>query len=295
MALLAFLWLFSQSASPFWTHWGDGKAELSSYTVTQSRYGQPREATVALIYVTEPFYKTRQVKAERPRPGEPDVIQVLKLNRVKKFRTGIYDYSLMSSVFTPVNDYKLGAVSFSKGTPLKIVFSGQEWCGTVFHQLNRREKGMQSRVFSYFGTEGDTDEQLSTEGGVYFADDLFIAVRELLAPMPTGPISLYQTLENSRLFHTPLAPVQASVSKKDSTFRFGRKAVQTTTEWTIATSTSEWRFSVSKQYPRVILAYQYRDGAAIVERGVIKTTKRLPYWELHDSDDEHYARELGVK
>ncbi len=294
MALIALLFLLAQNASPFWNHWGDGKAELSSYTVTQSRYGQPREAMVTLIYVTEPFYKTRQVKAERPRPGEPDVIQVLKLNRIKKFRTGIYDYSLLSSVFAPVNDYKMEKTSLAKGSPLKITFSGQEWCGMVFHQLNRQPDGMQSRLFSYFGTEGDTDELLSTEGPAFFADELFIAVRELLAPMPTGSITLYQTLENSRLFHTPLAAMQASVSRKDSSYRRGRSQIPTT-EWTIAAGTLEWRFSVDKKYPHLILAYQYRDGAAVVERGVIKTTKRLPYWELHDNDDEHYAKELSAE
>lgn len=294
MALFAFLLLLAQNASPFWTHWGDGKAELSSYTVTQSRYGQPREATTTLIYVTEPFYKTRQVKAERPRPGDPDVIQVLKLNRVKKFRTGIYDYSLLSSVFAPVNDYKIDNTSFPKGSPLKITFSGQEWCGMVFHQLNRRQNGLQSRSFSYFDNEGDTDEMLSADGPAYFADELFIAVRELLRPFSTGQITLYQTLENSRLFHTPLVPLQASVSKKDSTYRKGRSQLPTT-EWTITAGTLEWRFTVDRQYPRIILAYQYRNGATVVEHGVLKATRRLPYWELNDNDDERYAKDLGVK
>lgn len=294
MATISFLFLLLQSTAPFWTHWGDGKAELSSYSVSQQRYGQTREAEATLIYVTEPFYKSRQVKAEQPRSGDPDVIQVLKLNRVKKFRTGIYDYSLLTSVFAPVNDYSIDKAALSKGNPLKITFSGQEWCGTVFHQLNRRSHGMQSRVFSYFDKEGDTDETLRTDRTTYFADELFIAVRELLAPMRTGQITLYQTLEYSRLLHTPLAPVQAVVTRKDSTFRRGRVQLPTT-EWIIAAGTTEWRFSVDKQYPRLILAYQYRDGSGIVERGIIKATKRLPYWELTDNTDEHYARELGTK
>ena len=37
----------------FYAHWGDGKAEVSSYRIVQSRYGERREAYGVLVFVTE--------------------------------------------------------------------------------------------------------------------------------------------------------------------------------------------------------------------------------------------------
>ena len=42
-------------ADDFWKHWGDGKAELDRYALTQPRYGELRQGTAVLIFVTEDF------------------------------------------------------------------------------------------------------------------------------------------------------------------------------------------------------------------------------------------------
>ena len=39
----------------FKAHWFDGYAEISSYSIDQSRYGEIREGNAVLIYVTEDF------------------------------------------------------------------------------------------------------------------------------------------------------------------------------------------------------------------------------------------------
>lgn len=126
----------------FKNYWFDGTAELSSYQLTQSRYGEPREGKAVLIYVTEDFLNKEQVKANR----KSKVSQtVLKLNRTKKFNTGIYPYSIMTSLFTRLGQKK----------PLaKITTSVQEWCGQAYTQLNRRET-LQISSHSYFEGEAD--------------------------------------------------------------------------------------------------------------------------------------------
>ena len=40
-------------SSDFKAYWFDGTAEISSYKLIQSRYGDPREGEAVLIYVTE--------------------------------------------------------------------------------------------------------------------------------------------------------------------------------------------------------------------------------------------------
>ncbi|MGB2232526.1 MAG: septum formation inhibitor Maf, partial [Flavobacteriaceae bacterium] len=76
----------------FKKYWFAGAAEISSYTLTQSRYGELRSGDAVLIYVTEDFLPNTQVKANNS--GE-NTIKVLKLNATKNFKTGIYPYSIM--------------------------------------------------------------------------------------------------------------------------------------------------------------------------------------------------------
>src|SRR5690606_11722530 len=75
----------------FKSYWFDGQAEITSYTLEQERYGEIREGTAVLIYVTEDFLPGAQVKADQPSETN---IPVLKLNKTKNFITGIYPYSI---------------------------------------------------------------------------------------------------------------------------------------------------------------------------------------------------------
>ncbi|NUM66522.1 hypothetical protein HUU39_14855 [candidate division KSB1 bacterium] len=81
------------AAQDFWSWWGDGKAELSSYQTKTQRYGELREGYAVLVYVTEEISRTTRIKVESDAIPPADRAPVLKLNHVVKFPTGIYDYS----------------------------------------------------------------------------------------------------------------------------------------------------------------------------------------------------------
>ena len=81
-------------------YWYAGLAEVSGYDLLQSRYGEIHEGKAAMIFVTEPFSKKKQVKLDNPGQAGKDNTSVLKLNSTRKFLTGIYPYSMMTSVFT---------------------------------------------------------------------------------------------------------------------------------------------------------------------------------------------------
>src|SRR5207249_3206702 len=87
----------------FWSTWGDGKAELDGYALTQPRYGELRAGTAVLIFVTEDFSDSARVKADPGKHPASDVYPVLKLNFVRDFQTGIYDYNVMTSTFARVD------------------------------------------------------------------------------------------------------------------------------------------------------------------------------------------------
>jgi hypothetical protein len=79
--------------------WFNG-AEISSFTLSQSRYGKNHPGHAELIFVTEPFLTARQVKDES---GKGDSTGVLKLNAHTSFNTGIYSYHTMTSTFRPID------------------------------------------------------------------------------------------------------------------------------------------------------------------------------------------------
>jgi hypothetical protein len=132
----------------FKNYWYAGKAEVNTYHLSQSRYGESREGKAVLIFVTEDFSRKDQVKTDRPAVSDKNKISVLKMNFTKNFITGIYPYSMMLSVFTPVNRDQ-------HASSLKVTMSSQEWCGHVFTQLNLRGKRFAVKSHSYFEQEGD--------------------------------------------------------------------------------------------------------------------------------------------
>jgi len=63
--LLAPLIGMSQLSQTFKNHWFDGFAEINSYELIQSRYGQQRKGKAVLIFVTEDFLAKELVKANQ--------------------------------------------------------------------------------------------------------------------------------------------------------------------------------------------------------------------------------------
>ncbi len=180
-----------RDAQAFEAYWSKGEAELTSYVLEQSRYGEIHPGSAMLIFATEDFSRSRQVRIERPGGPAGDSTRVLKVHLVKSFNTGIYPYSLMTSAFTPLD---------GSGT-LKVTASVQEWNGQVFSQLNRREQGLEIEVRSYFQFEGD---HKATLADLELEDDLFARIRLNPASLNTGVIEILPSLAYLRLAHRPL-------------------------------------------------------------------------------------------
>ncbi len=99
-----------------------------------------------LIFVTEDFSDSLRVKADPGKHAAADVFPVLKLNFVRDFQTGIYDYNVLTSSFFRTE---------SGFAPAKISFSSQEWCGHVYEQLLTRGNKIVGESHSYFDGEAD--------------------------------------------------------------------------------------------------------------------------------------------
>lgn len=187
----------------FGEYWYQGVAELTHFQLEQARYGEIREGDAVLIFVTEDFLAQSQVKYEFGEPKEP-IEKVLKLNANRRFFTGIYPYSTLTSVFTPVDPQHVHS--------LKLTNSVQEWCGQVYSQLNLRDNQYQVISHSYFQKEGDQQLQIAAK---WLEDELWTRLRLNPASLPTGNFEILPSALYLRFRHKPIQLEKATAEITD--------------------------------------------------------------------------------
>ncbi len=188
-----------EQSAEFNAYWYNNEAEITSYKLEQARYGEIHTGKAALIFVTEPFFRQKQVKADNP--NEEDY-SVLKLNFTKKFTTGIYPYSMITSSFTPVN--------YSNAHTLKTTTSSQEWCGHTYTQINNKNGKYIVTAFSYFEDEGDQNFEIKEQ---WLEDEIWSKIRLNPELLPTGKIEMIPSSFYVRLMHKELKVYQAEITK----------------------------------------------------------------------------------
>lgn len=270
--------------------WYAGKAELSSFALQQARYGEIRNGEAVLIFVTEDFSKDKLVKLDDP-DKTGDKIRVLKTNMTKKFVTGIYPYSMMLSVFTPLS--KNG-----NGKTLKANCSSQEWCGHSFSQLKLSENNYQWQLHSYFEKEGEQDKKV---GAMFLEDELWNHIRINPSTLPQGKLSLLPGLLWQRLSHSVMQEEEAvlTLSKADTFFIQDNSAQLYTIHYSVAQRTLQIYFQAD--FPHQILGWQetYPDGFGthkkmLTTKAVRKKTIWLDYWKHNAMTDSTYLDSLQL-
>ena len=175
----------------FRKYWYSGKAEVNSFNLKQSRYGEERTGKAMMIFVTEDFSISKQVKLDNGEAAGTDKASVLKLNMTKNFITGIYPYSMMLSVFTPINEAQVPHT-------MKAAMSSQEWCGQAYAQVNLRHRSYEISSHSYFEKEGDENHNLTV---TLLEDELWNRIRIDHKSLPIGEVDSIPGLFFSRLNH----------------------------------------------------------------------------------------------
>lgn len=258
--------------------WYAGEAEITSYKLQQARYGEIRDGEAVLIYVTEPFAPGKQVKADQSSPSN---IPVLKLNFTKKFLTGIYPYSIMSSTFYPVADNQHA---------IKVTSSIQEWCGQVFAQLNNREK-FEVESFSYFESEGDQSLQFAK---THLENELWTKLRIQPKDLPTGELKVIPSLEYLRLVHQPVKAYSAEASLEQN----NEISVYTLSYPELK---RELKISFTTAFPYSIESWTDTYPSGFGSSAKMLTTKatkikslKTPYWRRNGNEDVSLRDTLGI-
>lgn len=277
----------TQAPAGFWAHWGDGKAELAGYTLRTPRYGQARTGEAILITVTEDFTAGQRVKSDG---GHGDEYPVVKLNEVRDFQTGLYDYNVMTSSFLRLD----GRIPL--GLPDKVSFSMQEWCGHAYEELLVQPDALNTLRHSYFDGESAGAQDSPLPARAVIADAMPMLVRglggELLAPGETRTVQWMASAPERRMLHTALvwrsAEVSRSAATSSVTVPAGTFEVYTVTARPEGSPGSTWM--VEAAAPHRLVRWTRTDG----EVGELTGAVRRSYWNDHGEGGESLRAELGL-
>jgi hypothetical protein len=255
-------------------YWYQGKAEITSYELTQARYGEIHQGTAVHIFVTEDFLPEKQVKADYKNAKN---VPVLKLNSTKKFVTGIYPYAIMTSTFSPIQ---------SNQQALKVSFSSQEWCGNTFVQLNNRAN-FDIDFHSYF--EDDADRKQSLKKNI-LENELWNQLRISPESLPVGNLDIIPSFEFLALNHQQIKAYKAiaSLTIKGNFIKYTIKYPELKRTLTI---------EATKDFPYTVESWE----ETITKRGKTLTTKaekiktiQSAYWQKNGIGNVRERKELGL-
>lgn len=278
--------------SSFWRLWGDGQAELAGYDLTYPRYGAARRGVAVSIFVTESFSSRLRVKAEPGKHPASDQFPVMKLNLVKDYQTGIYDYNEMTSAFValaPANGHPAGSAA-------KVSFSSQEWCGHVYLQALFDPRTVRTTSHSYFDGEADSQIELDyPPGGI--SEDVLMPwargmARPVLEPGQSRDLPVLLSLETRRHAHVAAAWKKARLERSAATRQITVPAGSFDVEVWSAELEGGLRktFFVESGGARRVVQWETSAG----ERAVLLGSDRMKYWEGNAPGGEEALKKLGL-
>lgn len=257
-------------------YWDSGLAEISRYELKQARYGSLHEGEALLLFVTEPFLPADQVKDDSG--SDPSAERILKLNAFKRFNTGVYDYSIMSSVFSSVKpEVELPTY--------KVTTSIQDWCGQVFNQWNQRADAWECELRSYFQAEGDKDESFDL---VPLEDGIWNRIRIDPKTLPQGTLKMIPSSAYLRLMHKAIHAYEVEATLSHGSYELHYPALHRTLT-----------IQFEKNAPFEIKSWKesYPDRGDKILTTEAKRTHHLRsyYWEQNQPSFLNLRKKLGLK
>ncbi len=269
----------SLRSAEYKSYWERGKAEITRFNLEQARYGEIHKGEAVFIFVHEPFLPQTQVKYDGISTDEKPVT-VLKHISTRNFFTGIYPYSAMTSVFSPVFSNNL--------TPLKITSSSQDWCGQSFMQLNSKEGKFDISGYSYFQKEGDAKFNIKQ---TFLEDEIWSRIRINPESLPIGNIEIVPSTKFVNLLPKDVKSQNAFaeiIDKNSSAKVYNVDYVDIGRRLEI---------TYESEFPHKILEWKEiykKDGDDLVTKATLVNETLLDYWNYGSVADSTYRQEFGV-
>ena len=253
-------------------YWDSGKAEITSYTLEKSRYGQTHNGHSVLIFVTESFLADKQVKSDNNNAND---IPILKYLNSKKFITGIYPYSILTTVFFPRENNRHA---------IKASYSAQEWCGHSYTQLNNRNKfDILSR--SYFEDTADRDFSLEKSN---LEDEVWTKIRLNPSSLTVGKTKVIPSLEYLDLYRKEIKAYSATTELIDN--KNGIKS------YIINYPELKRKLTInfSSNFPYTIESWQEVLDGKYISKATKLSRIKSDYWRYNNSSDTEQRKLLKI-
>lgn len=271
-------------STTFRDYWFSGKAELSNYELTQARYGELHKGNAILIYVTEPFSISKLVKLDEP-SKTTDKIEVLKVNRMKQFNTGVYNYSMENSSFTIINEGRFPEL-------LKTTTTSQEWCGQTFLEVKKKNNQWAISSNSYF--ESDGNQELLIKPSLY-EEAIWSAMKINPHHLPVGSNKMIPSSFFLRLMHQEIKPYEVNMVLEEVNENY-----KYTLKYPELNRSITWVFGKNFPYQLQSWSETYISGwgekaTKLTTTGKLKNSIQLDYWNKHNNADSTYRELLQIK
>lgn len=261
-------------AKAFAGYWYQGKAEITSYAIEQARYGATNDGHAIFVFVTEDFNKSKGVKIEHKTRRTADAIGVMKMSMIKQFTTGIYEYNMMSAVYTPL-DYEEHPHS------LKLTSGIQEWCGQTYFQASWKGHRYEVQRFSYFEAEGDSTFSLVN---TWLEDEMWNKIRVAPNTLPLGKVKMVPAAFYFRLSHTPVKVYDAVATLQTTTGQYTYVLTYPGLKRTL-------EITFERNFPHQILQWKEEYGEKEITTGKLVKSIQTDYWN-HNRPEDEVMREL---
>ncbi len=239
------------------TVWEDGLSEMCYYDAVDRIYDKDRHFTRVHMFNRQWLSSATGVKADANDPG---AVPVFKLNISEEVPTENYNYRYLTTVFLRRPDL----------SPLKMVSSSQEWCGTTFKHLRFNETGGTYKSFSYFPDEADHEWPLAKD--VVPFEALFVIARDVASRNAAKELQVLASVRSNhevkpKVLSARLVP--GRITKKRS--GVGTHAVRRVeVDW----DGPKTFFVVESESPNRIIRFQHGNL-----RGTLQKVERRAYWD----------------
>lgn len=285
IALMLFLSFVACTQTPTSSHyatepldkqWLQGKAEIATYQLQQNRYQALHPGKAIIVTVSEPWLPADNVKDDK---GSDLAVTVLKTNQIRRFTTGIYDYSIFTSAFVQPDGYLE-----------KVTSSSQDWCGQGWLQMLGTDSSIEVEQRSYFESEGDRSAVVNT---TLAEDALFNIIRIDPSLVPDGRVTMVPAGHVIHMRHLPLRAFDAEITKSTTadTSQIMVAWPQLDRQLSIyfATAAPYTIYGWTDRYPSAFDKQPRETVATLID------TSWTAYWSLNNPQDTIYRQLLGLE
>jgi len=260
----------SDGPAPFHTHpiWESGKAEFCVYDSSFSKYGTQRRFLTDVITIRENFHPQRMTKADQP--DITGAIPILKMNRIRRIPTGIYDYSQSLSLFASRKD---------PSQLIKLAFSSADGCGISYSEIKADSSGMEGDFYTYW-EKGVHGKQKIAEPGTISYDQLPFYLRSKdLSSYQSENVRLLGSVFSSYLRKLPIYDCRI-INLGEKSLKIGKRDMRTY-HLKLQFGEMEEELFLGAYPTQPLLRWKRADGS----EDRLKSLRYLYYWELTKPGD----------